>query len=143
MSLLRAFVDKLGGEVQVAVRRGAGRSQHWETSTQVEETVTGFDPEQGVVELEFRSGQRARLHFHEAELLRLLGGAGADGTEVWGQPLSDEEAAARFLTIHLEESIATRESHPSGWWEYEHGRFTPVPPWEAFARRRQPGPESR
>ena len=137
MSLLRAFVDRLGGEVQVAVRRGSGRSERWETFTEAGETVTGCAPEPGAVALEIASGPRARLYFDEAELLRALRGAGEDGTEAWGRPMSDEEAAAAFMTVHLQESIATREPHPSGWWEYEVGGFTPTPPWEAFARRRR------
>jgi hypothetical protein len=137
VDLLRRFVGELGGDVQVAVRRGSGRSEHWETSTEVTETVTGFAPEHGVVDLELRSGQRVRLHFGEAELLELLDGAGESGTQAWGEPLSDEEAAARFLRVYLDESIGTREAHPSGWWEYEDFGFVPVPPWEAFARRRR------
>ncbi|WP_369252954.1 hypothetical protein [Geodermatophilus amargosae] len=137
--LLRRFVGELGGEVEVSVRRGSGRSERWETSTEIRETVTGFDPEQGVVELELRDGQTVRLHFDETQLVHLLDGAAADGTEAWGEPLSDEEAAARFLTVHLGESLATQEGHPSGWWEYEDGSFMPAPPWEAFARRRQRG----
>jgi hypothetical protein len=137
VSLLRHFVGTFGGEVQVAVRRGSGRSDRWEQSTEIDESVTGFDPEAGVVEIELRGGQQVRLHFTEVELLKLLADAGASGTEVWQQPLSDEEAAARFLTIYLGESIATQEAHPTGWWEYEDCRFRPVPPWEAAARRRQ------
>jgi hypothetical protein len=136
-SLLRRFVDKLGGEVEVAVRRGSGTSEHWETFTEIEEVVTGFFPDRGVVELELRSGQSALLHFDEAELLKLLTGADEDGLAVWGEPLSAEESAARFLTIYLQESIATQDAHPSGWWEYENYGFTPLPPWEAVARRRQ------
>jgi hypothetical protein len=138
-NLLRRFVGELGGEVQVSVRRGSGRSERWETSTELQETVRGFLPEKGVVELELRDGQTVRLHFDETHLVRLLDGAGADGTEAWGEPLSDEEAAARFLTVHLAESLATQEAHPSRWWEYENGFFRPAPPWEAFARRRQRG----
>jgi hypothetical protein len=136
-SLLRRFVDKLGGEVQVAVRRGSGRSEHWESFTEVQETVTGFDAEQGVVELERRDAQAVRLHFDETQLLNLLEGAGADGTAAWGEPLSDEEAAARFLTVHLEESLAWDSAHESGWWTYEGARFLPEPPWETHQRRHQ------
>ena len=136
-SLLRRFVDKLGGEVQVAVRRGSGRSEHWESFTEIQETVTGFDPEQGVVELELRDGQAVRLHFDETQLVHLLEGAGADGTEASGEPLADEEAAARFLIVHLEESLAADLAHESGWWTYEGAGFLPKPPWEAHQRRHQ------
>lgn len=137
ISLLHVFVGKLGGEVQVAVRRGSGASARWETSTTIEETVTRFAPEDGVVELELVNGQPARLHFEGPELLSLLEEAGEDGSAAWGEGLSDEEAAARFLTVHLQESLATREPHPSGWWSYEPGGFTPEPPWDAAARRRR------
>jgi hypothetical protein len=91
------------------------------------------------VDLGLRDGQSVQLHFNETELLRLLEGAGLDARAVWGEPLPDEEAAARFLIVHLEESLATQEAHPSGWWEYEHGFFTPGPPWEAFTRSRHEG----
>ena len=136
-SLLRGFVDKLGGEAQVAVRRGSGRSEQWESFTEIQETVTGLDPERGVVELELRDGQAVRLYFDETQLVHLLAVAGADGTEAWGERLSDEEAAARFLIVHLEESLATEPAHESGWWTYECGRFLPKPPWEAHRRRHQ------
>ena len=137
--LLRRFVDELGGEVQVAVRRGSGRSERWETCTEVRETVLGFVPGQGVVDLELQDGRRVRLHFTEGELLRLLEAAAGQGEQVWGEPLEDEETAARLLSVHLDESLATRQPHPSGWWEYEDSGFTPSPPWEAFARRRHRG----
>lgn len=136
-SVLRRFVDKLGGEVQVAVRRGSGRSERWESSTEITETVTGFDPEHGVVELELRDGRTVRLHFDETHLVHLLEGAGADGTEAWGEPLSDEEAAARFLVVHLDEALAVDPSDHPGRWTYEGAKFLPEPPWEAHQRRRQ------
>jgi hypothetical protein len=138
-SVLRRFVDKLGGEVGPAAQRGCGRSESGETDTELQEVVTGFLPDLGVLELELRSGQSIRLHFDEAELLTLLSGAGEDGLAVWGESLSAEESAARLLTVYLEESTATRQAPPSGWWEYEKHGFTPLPPWEAFSRRRQRG----
>jgi hypothetical protein len=136
-SLLRRFIDKLGGEVQVAVRRGSGRSEHWEYFTEIHETVTGSDLEQGVVGLQLRGGQAVRLQFDETQLLHLLEGAGADGSEAWGEPLSDEEAAARSLIVHLEESLSVDPAQESGWWTYEGARFCPQPPWEAHQRRHQ------
>jgi hypothetical protein len=39
--------------------------------------------------------------------------AGRDAEGVWGEALSDEEAAARLLSIHLDESLATQEPHES------------------------------
>ena len=98
--------------------------------------VTGLRPEDGIVEL--RHGDTlARLHFDEAVMLAFIADAGEVAEEVWGYPLADEEAAARFLTIHLDESLATREPHESGWWSYRLGGFDPIPPWEGHARRRQ------
>ncbi len=93
--------------------------------------VTEFRPEDGIVELRHGT-MRAHLHFDEAELLAFLALAGQDAAEVWGYPMSDEEAAARFLTIHLDESLATREPHESGWWTWRPGRFDPLPPWESY-----------
>lgn len=77
----------------------------------------------------------ARLHFDEAELLAVAEGAGEEAEAVWGEPPPDEVAAARFLSVHLDESLATREPHESGWWTYRAGGFDPVPPWEAHPRR--------
>jgi hypothetical protein len=96
--------------------------------------LTGLSPTDGDVEVT-RAGRTARLHFDGVELTRLLRGAGRSGTEAWGEPLTDEEAAARFLSLHLAESLATREAHPTGWWEYRGGGFDPLPPWEASASR--------
>ena len=98
--------------------------------------VTGLRAEAGIVEL--RHGDTlARLHFDEAVLLAFIGEAGEVAEEVWGSPMSGEEAAARFLSIHLDESLATREPHESGWWTYRPGSFHPIPPWEAHALRHQ------
>jgi hypothetical protein len=98
--------------------------------------VTGLQPEDGIVEL--RHGDTpARLHFDEAVMLAFIAEAGEVAEGVWGSPMSDEEAAARFLSIHLDESLATREPHESGWWTYRPGGFDPIPPWEGHARRHQ------
>jgi hypothetical protein len=105
-------------------------------STDGHAEVTDLRPEEGVVEL--RHGDvRARLQFDEAEMLVFLRSAGDSAEEVWGRPLSAEESAARFMTIHLDESLATREPHETGWWTYRGGGFDPIPPWEAHARRHQ------
>jgi hypothetical protein len=98
--------------------------------------VTELRPEEGVLGIR-HAARTARLHFEEAELLALLGIAGDDAEDAWGERLPDEVAAARFLSIHLDESLATQEPHESGWWTYRPGRFEPVPPWEAHARRHQ------
>ena len=98
--------------------------------------VTELRPENGIVVL--RHGDSlARLHFDEAVMLAFIAEAGRDTEEVWGSALPDEEAAARFLSIHLDESLATREPHESGWWTYRPGGFDPIPPWEGHAARHQ------
>jgi hypothetical protein len=101
-----------------------------------EDEVTDLRPEEGIVGVRHR-GSVARLHFDEAELLAFIAEAGEDAEEVWGSPLSGEESAARFLSIHLDESLATREPHASGWWSYRAGFFHPIPPWEAHTLRHQ------
>ena len=98
--------------------------------------VTELRPEEGVLAVR-DGGTVSRLHFDEAELLGFIDGAGQDGEDAWGERLSDEVAAARFLSSHLDESLATREPHESGWWTYRSGGFDPVPPWEGHARRAQ------
>ena len=98
--------------------------------------VTELRPEEGV--LGIRHGDTVtRLHFDEAGMIAFLSDAGEWSADVWGERLSDEEAAARFLTIHLDESIATRQPHETGWWTWRPGGFDPIPPWEAHARRHQ------
>ena len=48
----------------------------------------------------------------------------------WGD-VEPVEAVARLMCIHLDESLATRTPHESGWWSYDGSFFDPVPPWEA------------
>jgi hypothetical protein len=116
----------------VAVLRLLAEIESGEEHAEVVELI----PEKGI--LAVRHGdQVARLHFDETELLGFIDGAGEEGSEVWGTPLSDEVAAARFLSIHLDESLAAREPHETGWWTHRAGRFEPVPPWEAHTRRSQ------
>jgi hypothetical protein len=98
--------------------------------------VTELRAEEGVLAIRHEDTV-ARLHFDEAGMLGFLRDIGEDAAEVWGYPMSDEEAAARFLTIHLDESIATREPHETGWWTWRPGGFDPIPPWEAHALRHQ------
>ena len=74
-----------------------------------------------------------RLHLDGDEIDALLPGA----SEAWGPEVSDEEGAARLLMVHLDESLATRPPHESGWWTYTAGFFEPLPPWETHAQRRK------
>ena len=133
VAVLRLLAEIESGEEVETRFLGGGRT---ETVTRPHAEVTELRPEEGV--LAVRHGETvARLHFDEAELLAFIDGAGDEGEDVWGEPLSDEVAAARFLSIHLDESLATREPHESGWWTQHAGGFDPVPPWEAHARRRR------
>lgn len=52
------------------------------------------------------------------------------GDHPWGGVLEPVEAVARLMSIHLDESLATRTPHESGWWSYGGGFFEPEPPWE-------------
>ena len=131
VAVLRLLAEIEDGEEIETRFLGDGRT---ETLTRRHAEVTELRPEEGI--LAVRHGETvARLHFDEAELLGFIDGAGQDGEDAWGEPLSDEVAAARFLSIQLGESLATQEPHESGWWSYRSGGFDPVPPWEAEARR--------
>ena len=95
--------------------------------------VLALRPEEG--HLEVRRGDRVvRLHHSEEELLALLDDADSV-REVWGEDVEAVDGAARFISVHLDESLATGEPHPSGWWTYRSGSFHPEPPWEAPSRR--------
>ena len=133
VAVLRLLAEIEGGDEVETMFLGGGRT---ETATRRHAEVTELRPEDGV--LAVRHGETvARLHFDEATLLGFIDGAGGEGSAAWGERLSYEVAAARFLSVHLDESLATREPHESGWWTYGDGGFDPVPPWEAHARHAQ------
>jgi hypothetical protein len=133
VAVIRLLAELEGGDEVETTVLGDGRT---ETVTRRHAEVVELRPEDGV--LVVRHGDDvARLHLGEAELLAFIDGAGDEGEAVWGEPLTDEVAAARFLSIHLDESLGTRDPHESGWWRYRPGGFDPVPPWEAGARRRR------
>jgi hypothetical protein len=94
--------------------------------------VRHFSPEAGTLEARRPEGW-IRLQVDEGEIDALIPGA----SEPWGPGISDEEGAARLLTIHLDESLATRTAHETGWWTYFGGFFEPMPPWEVCGQRRQ------
>jgi hypothetical protein len=91
-------------------------------------TIETFSVDAGTLEL-VRSHERIRLHLPEAEILAVYRDCVCDDPRV-----SDEENAAALMLIHLDESLATREPHESGWWSYREGFFHPLPPWEARRR---------
>ncbi len=130
-SVLRRFVDMLEGEVEVAYFNDGGAA---EAVREIHEVVTNFLPEQGVVELE-RHGEPVRLRFEQDQLLRLLRDAGTEKADACGDPLSEKELAASWLTVYLDESIETQEADPTGWWVYEDHGFTPLHVWEVAAQR--------
>ncbi len=95
------------------------------------EQVENFSLDPGGLDLVRPTG-RVRLSIPEAQLHALLAGSPLDP----GQGISAEENAAALMRIHLDESLATRDAHESGWWTYLDGFFHPVPPWEAREHRR-------
>ena len=124
--LLRRLVEIETGESVVTTYLGGGRT---ETERRPHATVAEFHPERGVVLIE-HDGDLARLQLDEAELLTVLTEAARDASAAWGEGVPHEEAAARFLSVWLDECLATREAHPSGWWTLRNCWFHPLPPWE-------------
>lgn len=83
------------------------------------------DPQRGVIVV--REGATDhRLHFDPEALAGTL----ADHDPgFWGPGVDPVESVARFMTVHLDESLATRVPHASGRWTYRTGFFDPRPPW--------------
>ncbi|WP_324274097.1 hypothetical protein [Blastococcus brunescens] len=125
--LLRRLVEIETGEAVITTYLGGGRTA---TERRPHATVAEFLPERGVVVIE-HDGVAARLQLDEAELLHVLTEVAGDASEVWGREVPDDEAAARLLSVWLDECLATREPHPSGWWTLRNCWFHPLPPWEA------------
>jgi len=95
------------------------------------EAIENFSLDAGTLDLVRPTG-RIRLSIDEAELQVLL----ADAARASGWPeVPAEENAAALMLVHLDESLATREPHESGWWSYLNGFFHPLPPWEAHRQR--------
>jgi hypothetical protein len=127
--VLRLAEIEDGEEVGTRVL-GGGRA---EARTQRHAEVLAVRPAEGY--LEVKHGDRVdRLRLPETELLALLDDADRARTP-WGEGVAPVEGAARLASVHLDESLATREPHPSGWWTYRGGFFHPVPPWEGRAQR--------
>ena len=82
-----------------------------------------------------RDGAQHRLHLPRAVLAEALRQVARPGGDPFGGDLAPVEACARLMTVHLDESLATREANESGWWSYDGGFFEPEPPWEAHRRR--------
>jgi hypothetical protein len=136
VTVLRLLAEIESADETLTTVLGGGRT---ETVTRQHAEVTELRPEEGSLQVR-HDGRIARLHFEESVVLELLRVAGRDAEDAWGEALQDEEAAARFLSVHLDESLATRKPHESGWWTYRAGGFDPVPPWEANRHGQEPWP---
>jgi hypothetical protein len=95
------------------------------------ERVEDVDLRSGRLDL-LRTTGRLRLSIDEDELQELIDDSARLDPD---QGISGEENAATVLLIHLDESLATREPHESGWWSYRDGFFHPLPPREAHRQR--------
>jgi hypothetical protein len=94
------------------------------------ESVRDVRPDEGTLEL-LRPEGWIRLRVLESDLRRLRRSA----RRVWRpERVSRAEAAARLLTIHLDESVETQEPSASGSWTYVGGLFWNVSPEEAHAQ---------
>jgi hypothetical protein len=96
------------------------------------DVVVALDPRAASLTL-VRAGTEHRLHLPRHVLADGL----ADmerGEHPWEEGLPAQEALARLMTVHLDESFATRARHETGWWSYDGGFFEPWPPWEAPRR---------
>ncbi|GAB3599044.1 hypothetical protein GCM10027586_01490 [Kineococcus gypseus] len=90
-----------------------------------------LDLQEAVITVD-RDGRREYLHFlHENLGPRFARIDDVDRAALWGLEVSQEETIARLISIHLEESLATREAPESGRWTYTGSIFEPIPPWEA------------
>ena len=71
-----------------------------------------------------RDGHRLCLVFSEKELQRSLWDGQEDALIVWGPGVTVEESQARFMTIHLDESLETAvDENIDGRWRYSRGFF--------------------
>lgn len=92
--------------------------------------VTDCSPDRARMTVE-KDGVTSVLHVDERDLVRSLEGADDLGEQVWGEALPAVESVARLMTVHLDESLATRDPHPTRRWSYRRSGFDPLPPWEA------------
>ena len=80
--------------------------------------------------LVLRAGETEhRLYLPRALVTDVLRHMEEHRDDPWGD-VEPVEAVARLMCIHLDESLATRTPHESGWWSYDGSFFDPVPPWE-------------
>jgi hypothetical protein len=93
-------------------------------------TDVDIQPALGIVTLTYLD-QGVVLNFTELALMEHLDAETRYGPALGGPRITAMEAAARLMSVHLDESLETREPHPSGQWTYHDGGFSPIPPWEA------------
>jgi hypothetical protein len=73
--------------------------------------------------VEYR-GEHLTLVLPERALSRLLAEGDELARDLWGPSVSAQEAAARLMTVHLQESLDTSASEElSGTWTYRGGLF--------------------
>ena len=71
-----------------------------------------------------KDGHRLSLLFSKRELERSLRTGQEDALIVWGPGVTVEESLARFMTVHLDESLATTtDENIDGQWRYTGGFF--------------------
>ena len=71
-----------------------------------------------------KDGHRFQLLFSTSQLERSLRDGQEDALIVWGPGVTVEESLARFMTIHLDESLATAtDANIDGRWRYTGSFF--------------------
>jgi hypothetical protein len=87
-------------------------------------TLVAADPASG--RFEISDGRNVQtLLVSDDELEALVEVAGEDSVELWGEELAPVESATRLISIHLMESLETRDVGIPRQWVYADGRFSP------------------
>jgi hypothetical protein len=86
--------------------------------------VLEWRPDAGEISIEYE-GQECELEFDEKVLLRVLENDEQLGIDLWGGVLPRGEAVARLASVHLQESLETRDPGPRRRWRYDGVFFEP------------------
>lgn len=86
--------------------------------------VLEWRPDAGEISIEYE-GQECELEFDEKVLLRVLENDEQLGIDLWGGVLPRGEAVARLASVHLQESLETRDPGPRRRWCYDGAFFEP------------------
>jgi hypothetical protein len=81
-------------------------------------------PAAGEISIEYR-GREHVLQFDEKVLLHVLEDDEQLGIDLWCEGLPRGEAVARLASVHLEESLETRDPGPRRRWRYDGSFFHP------------------